>query len=224
MKTTIFRSLLWKDTRLNLSVLLLGLVAWVGPYAMIASYRLATERQIGAEVDRPWSVDMAGGAGLSLGFTIMTGLLLGASAFATERSDRSAEFLALLPATRGQIVGSKLLVALVPLAIIWAVNLAVIYAVDRTTDFRELLPIAGVLLTFFGVSWFGSSFLDRPLTALGLPLFLLFAFILGGAALNQFVPRADARRVIEWEYALFVLLGAAGFVAGTWIALRRVEP
>ncbi len=221
---TMFRALLAKDLRVNATVLLVSLGAWLAPYAVLTSHRMIYDLPAGLAREG-WSSTLQAAAALSLAASVVAGLLLGANAFAAERSDRSAEFLALLPVSRRQIVASKLLVALAPLAIIWGTGLPLIYGLDRLTPVEVGPVIFACLLLVFGVSWLGSSFLGSPMNALGLTLGVVMVLLLIiGQADYVYRDAIGTRQFTIAIFGLFAALGVAGFVAGTWIALRRIEP
>ena len=99
--------------------------------------------------------------------------LLGGNSIAGERIDRSAEFLAYLPVSRGRLLASKLLVALAAVPLVWLPNLVVLAIVWRFTplasDPREFYIFQWVLgtiaitgLTFFCVAWLFSCMLQSP--------------------------------------------------------------
>ena len=74
--------------------------------------------------------------------------LLGGNSIAGERVDRSAEFLAYLPVSRGRILASKLLVALAAVPLIWLPNL-VILAITGAVEPRQssrTIPSSGTSL------------------------------------------------------------------------------
>jgi ABC-type transport system involved in multi-copper enzyme maturation permease subunit len=227
---TILRSLVRKDVRLNRNELILGVLAWLGPYALVVALMLLYEPPGAASAPSlAWRRSLAAGGFMSLVCTNFTAMLLGANAFALERSHRSAEFLAILPASRRQVVASKLIVALVPMAAFWALDAAVIAWLAWGSPGDAYLPalyavIGAVTLMAFGVSWLASSLLDRPLTALAAPLLLGGLVFCGTSLLLRFVPSASRDAVVASAYVLLAALGAIGLAAGTWIALRRVEP
>jgi ABC-type transport system involved in multi-copper enzyme maturation permease subunit len=233
MTTTIIRSLVRKDLRINASVFVVGLLAWLSPFVMVSVVRLLNERRFGGPAPGSWVVDLLMSGTMSLVFTAFTALLLGANAFAAERSDRSAEFLAILPATRRQIVASKLLVALVPLAAIWTADLVLLVLLNRALppgrqtyapEVEGFVFVGAMTLMAFGVAWFASSILERPLTALGVTLLVAFGVMLGAWLAAWLLPDAPGNWLSRALYVVLAVLGLAGFVAGTWIALRRVEP
>ena len=99
------RGLLWKDLRMNRAVILLGGVLVVLPY--VVGELLAIRSGGGWWGYR--EIEALGSIGLALAVIPMT--FLGGNAFAREREDGSALFLATLPPSRSAVAFSKLLVA-----------------------------------------------------------------------------------------------------------------
>jgi ABC-type transport system involved in multi-copper enzyme maturation permease subunit len=112
---------------------------------------------------------------VALGLMAFLSASFGGAAFAAERRDRSADFLAMLPVTRRQVATSKLLAALFCLLVPCAVHLAVVLVgllatgSSRTVDFattatalRHALAM-GVMM--FGVAWLLSAVLDSAALA-----------------------------------------------------------
>ena len=104
------RALLWKDYRLNRSLLILQAAL------LILIYVIGIVTQIVAVwPNKPTANDWAGTlvsyGSLTMYLTFCFTGLLGGHAIACERGDRSAHFLACLPPTRMQILASKLIIA-----------------------------------------------------------------------------------------------------------------
>ncbi len=229
------RALLWKDYRVNRLVLLAGLVLLVAPPAAVAVINGYGAMRYGEPV-WPWMAALQVGAILSLVVSFITVAMLGGTAFACERADRSAEFLAYLPPTRGQIVASKMALAGGSVAAIWAVDLLLIYVVaplcgevhpqvaEELRDLRErLLPaVAGTSVCLFGAAWFGSSFLPSHGVATGLAF---GAPVLLFGVLQAIAFAFNANDLAEsWFTAVGCATGVAGFAAGIGLYLRRVGP
>ena len=100
--------LIWKDYRLNRLIFITALAFLVGPHLLAAILIW-----YGAEPPNARGLFFAGSTLYSLAFLQLAFALLGGNSIAGERMDRSAEFLAYLPVSRGRILASKLLVALV---------------------------------------------------------------------------------------------------------------
>jgi len=109
--------LLWKDYRHNRLIVFAGIILLLLPYVFGFWMVLNSEasRHPGG-----WAFVIAVASLYSLGLGQVTLTLFGGNAIAGERVDRSAEFLACLPITRRKILASKLLLALMITAVIWA--------------------------------------------------------------------------------------------------------
>jgi ABC-type transport system involved in multi-copper enzyme maturation permease subunit len=172
-----------------------------------------------------------GVSGATLVFSQLLIGALGANAMASERGDRSAEFLFYLPVTRRQMLASKLLVALVVALAIWLWHLLVLEIVcpalsnappERGIPSYAVVVASGVSL--FGAAWLASSFMRSNSYSL-LASLILFAAI-GAMFFNSVQywhwPAPQAREL--WFIGIHVTLGLVGYFAGTWYFTRRVEP
>lgn len=165
---------------------------------------------------------------LAVVLTTLLAAAYGGAAFAAERRERSADFLALLPANRLAIAASKAFVALVCLTFAVAVHLAAWSWADRVMAFRgehlfDTRTIAAVVATaamLFGLAWCLSAALTSAaisaMAAAGLAV--LVSVGLGEAgALDG--PNATA----VWN-AVAAITGTAAFIGGTICFCRRVAP
>jgi ABC-type transport system involved in multi-copper enzyme maturation permease subunit len=226
-------ALLWKDYRLNRGVLLLGAALLLGPYAVVfpvALYGHWPSWPPAAE----WSALLRAASFFSVALSQLTLAVLAGNSIASERADRSAEFLACLPPSRLEILASKLLLALLAAGAVWAVNLSVATLVvpalgappDNPWDQVAPRPMlaAGTVLVF-GASWLGSAVLNSPASAtiLGIVVAAVGGPLLVQAAWALF---ASGAREALTSYGLVVSLsvGALCFLSGSASFLRRVEP
>ena len=165
----------------------------------------------------------------------LVGTTFGGMAFAAERRERTADFLNLLPPSRGASALSKLLVAVLALAAAFAMHIWLMsvgaraydipngYNFTFSWDLQDALLWGAGLVMAFGVAWLLSSFLSSS---------AISACIGGGCSLLAFIAMqyvAEGRlwrepRIEAWWAAIAVSCGLAGLVAGTVIYLRRVEP
>ncbi len=113
--------LLWKDYRVNRAIFIAALVLLVGPHAVVA-----IAIWLGGLRRGDWAEGFMISSFYSLGLLQVAMALLGGNSIAGERVDRSAEFLAYLPVSRGRILASKFLVALAAVPLIWLPNLVVL--------------------------------------------------------------------------------------------------
>ena len=226
------RGLIWKDYRLNRSLLILDAAALV--VLLVVGIAL--------EVSHTWPAMPAPKAfadalfsygHLALGLTPFLTALLGGNAIACERAERSAHFLAYLPPTKWQILASKLVVAAGATGFFCGAILLLMYGIaplitSRPANFLNSMSsspwgvVAGCILTF-GVGWLGSACLETAtipaILALASPYMLGFG--LYAVATIFAVSRFE---LIEWSGIASVGCGACAFAVGTWYYLHRVEP
>ena len=107
--------LVWKDCRVNRLVFITALVLLVAPHVLAAILLWSGVAQgIGTFV---------GSAVYSMALLQVTLAFMGGNAIAGERIDRSAEFFACMPVSRGRSLASRLLVTLALVGLIWLPNL-----------------------------------------------------------------------------------------------------
>jgi len=218
--------LIWKEYRMNRLILGAGVVLLLLPHAIA----LLNEMH---RLER-WPGYFEVSSMFSLMVTQIVLAMLGGNAIAGERSDRSAEFAAYLPFSRLQHLASKLLFAPLAVVAIWGVNLPIVHLVQETgRQHGDAFAVACVMiavtsLTFFCVSWFFSSWVRSSLLAIVTGLIAPMAIIwtIGGVVwwLDIRLPVHEEEIVMSWYAGLCIGLSLAGFIAGTWHYLRRVEP
>jgi hypothetical protein len=226
-------ALLWKDYRLNRGVLLLGIALLLGPYVVVCAMAVYG-RWPSLPSAGEWSELLPAASFFSLVLSQLTLAVLAGNSIASERADRSAEFLACLPPSRMQILASKFLLALLAAGAIWAVNLAVtelvVPALGAPPDnsWGELVPrsmLAAGTVMVFGASWLGSAVLHSPASAtvLGIAVALVGGPLLAQATCALFA--SGARDALN-SCGIIVGLGVGSlcFLSGSASFLRRVEP
>lgn len=243
--------LLWKDYRHNRLIVFAGLALLLGPYliglGVICGGRwVKTGMHDGQTVywTPPWVDIIARSSIVSLGISQLTIALVGGNAISGERVDRSAEFLYSLPITRRRLLASKLVFALLVTAVIWLVNIAVLWCLvgllplpdDRYEDFladlARITPYIAITgLVFFCVAWFLSSFVTSPAFDVCGGLITPFLVITSIALIDSTLANSGLREhclsefaVELWYWAICLSLALVCFAAGTWHYLRRVEP
>jgi len=226
------KALLWKDYRVNLWLLTLAVALLIGPPLCAAALNLHGQLTIGS-APRAWADLLVLTAPFSLAAQLLTIVMLGANAFAAERADRSAEFLAYLPPSRWANVASKAIFAIGVCVFVWGAGLMTIYVVAPQVgvvsadlvEFRDgLLPtLAASSVMLFGVAWLGSTFLSSHTFATGLGIAGPLA-LLGVLQLWHYYFAPSGFELGYWYRALCWPLGLAAFVAGTVYYVRRVEP
>ncbi len=224
--------LIWKDYRVNRLIFITTLVLLVAPHALVA---ISIWRGAGGPTS-PADAFMASSV-YALGLLQLAFALLGGNSIAGERIDRSAEFLAYLPVSRGRILTSKLLVALAAVPLVWLPNLvifAVIYAArpaGPTPPVEYILCVLGSIaitgLTFFCVAWLFSCMLRSPTFSVCAGLITPFLVVTGICWVVYLLklPNPGSPLIVLWWYGgLCLVISAASFLSGTLYYLRRVEP
>lgn len=178
----------------------------------------------------------AGFAGMALVTLLAT--TFGGMAFASERRDRSADFLALLPTSRSASAASKLLAAVALLSAAFALHMVMaavgshardsVYNAGRGpgflhTDGGAVAALAAAMAMGFGIAWGLSS----VLTSAAVSACIGGVCPLGSCVLLRYV--ADAREwptatFDHWWFTLALSCAAVGLMAGTAVYLRRIEP
>ena len=232
------RKLLLKDWRVNRAAVVGGAALAACPYAVVFALQAMyppggghTFRTVGG------AVEQASSGGLLL--TLITAAVFGGIAFAAERRDRSAEFIAMLPAARSSVVLSKLLVAVPCLVVPGLVHLCVGFVGTSWRVQTELPPFfaenfLSALLVFacmatllFGVAWTLSVFIESPAIAasvamgVGVLLYLTVAVWVSEYAAERPHLRLNPN---VWAGFAGVAVGAVAFAASTAHYLRRVRP
>jgi ABC-type transport system involved in multi-copper enzyme maturation permease subunit len=221
--------LVWKDFRVNRLVFIVAAFLFVLPFVIpvVVAWYLT-----GIPIPTtPGALErnLIGSCIWSLGLLQLMMAFIGGNAIAGERLDRSAEFLAYLPVSRGRLLASKLLVVLGLVALIWLPNLAILSTVlrllvPRLVSGLELIATTG--LTFFCVAWLFSALLQSPV--LSVCLGLLPPIITGiwiAFAIDASPPGSDVTtRAFWWYHGICLSLSAVSFAGGTFYYLRRVEP
>jgi ABC-type transport system involved in multi-copper enzyme maturation permease subunit len=115
--------LIWKDYRLNRAIVIMTVVLLIG--AHMAAVAVAFYESSVPEGSRLLGYLTESSIESLVFLQLMLGVL-GGNLIACERANRSAEFLAYLPISRGRILASKILLAIGLFAVIWIPNLAIL--------------------------------------------------------------------------------------------------
>lgn len=175
-------------------------------------------------------IEMATGMGVFL--AIIMAPVFGACAFAIERRDRSADFLAMLPIRRRTIISSKFWLAFLLLilasAIEWLMGIGLspsywiwgparIYVSPLDIYLSWALQFS-IGLGMFGLAWLISAISESPVLAAVIPIgaaVLAMAWIiLWSVSVN------DVNAIIKAS----CVIGVAGLVLGNFYYLKRVSP
>ena len=239
--------LLWREYRLNRLIRIVGavlmLVPYVGALVLLVAASWASEPPaIGGPSPSPAIVMFGGAALYSIALSLLTLTFLGGNAFAGERADRSAEYLAYLPLSRLRRLAAKLLLALGTAVSIWGFNILVLLVLYfvllvtpsevpsvRPDDVDDVLGPAGLFavtgLVMFSVAWLVSSLQSSPTFAVcsGVIVPWLLCIALQGAVWI-YDPLQFGRLVTIGVAVASPVLAVVCFSIGTWYYLRRVEP
>jgi ABC-type transport system involved in multi-copper enzyme maturation permease subunit len=224
-------ALIKKDLRVN-AVPLIGnlLMILLADVLIIGSFLTSRVYPGQAAYARAQMLAVCGFLGVNI--TVVLGAVYGGIAFAHERAERSAEFLAMLPVPRRSIVVSKIIVALSCMLTIIATNfliylLAVLIS-PRSSEQLEpdfLTAYIGTAIMLFGMAWGSSALLKSSSISASIAIGSTFLLWM---ALISFVEFATERSMGDGERVLGGLLcavsGGVAFAAGTAIYLRRVQP
>ncbi|MCC6699738.1 MAG: ABC transporter permease [Candidatus Hydrogenedentes bacterium] len=217
------KHLLWKDLRLFGDVFLAGVAL------VLASYLIAFILVYSDPQGFAWSKVIGGGASLTRFTSILICALMGGYAFAREAEDGSALFLASLPANRGRVVASKVLVSFTLVAAFWCVSLAVLLVTMRAMGVEwmglqmMLVAMTGYIssgLLVFGVAWLLSVFLQSAVGAAFAGLLALAPVYLTQVAARWYFP-SDSPIFLGWTAVSFMAgAGTMGVLCGAWLYIR----
>ncbi len=228
-------ALVRKDLRLCRLPLIAGLLLLLVPFGISALIISGMPQWQEASRASAWAMLLGTGSYFSVMCSQATVAMLSGNLIAAERADRSAEFLAYLPPSRWQIMGSKLAVLFGCVLAIWAVNLGVgLWATwlagdaetarAITTGLASRGRLAAIGIASLGGGWWASARLETT----GPPVALAFAsplLVLAVLQLAQYMWGWPAPADFGLMYtAGCVLFGGAAFLAGCIHFLRRIEP
>lgn len=229
-------TLIQKDLRQTFWPALLAVLLLIAPALAWGSSVLADSHRLAFQ--NIWR-ELASCAGIGAVASLLASSSASGVAFAKERRERTADLMATLPLPRWRAVVSKgaaaLLVALVPCALGLAASLyfsigagASPWGRDSSLGDGFRAIIAGWLL-LFGLGWGLSSVLRSEVLAAAAPVLVLV--VLAASVATWWQPAYGEMPVMLAErlvYArmtwAFGVVGAAGLIAGTVIALRRKSP
>ena len=209
-----------------------GIVVLLGLPLVFAGFNVYSQMRYGA-LNLGWADMLVLTSNFGMAIQLLTVAMLGGSAIAAERADRSAEFLAYLPPSRRLVWASKVCVALGACVFLWCATViaggwvaSLVGTVsEEMTIFRGkfLLNLTAAAVILFGAAWCASAFLSSHALATGLGIVAPIALLLGLASV-QYLVGYDTVDLAAWYRVLGVTLGIVFFVAGSTCYLRRVEP
>jgi ABC-type transport system involved in multi-copper enzyme maturation permease subunit len=220
-------ALMKKDWRLFRVPVVGGIVLHLIPYFIYGfitwwNWKSLAQPQLGPE--------LAAMSGPGFAIIMIIAAVLGGAALAQERRDRSADFQAMLPVSRAQIIASKVIVsALILLAFaIFDISIFLLASMALNPSTENSRPDRGEMFQMFisftllayGAAWLGSSFLSSPAIAASASLALLLTSALWPNLLPNSFPIREYQ-IAEWTA---LVLGVGCLVAGTVYYLKRIEP
>jgi ABC-type transport system involved in multi-copper enzyme maturation permease subunit len=223
------KALLWKDMRINGAVIAYALATSVGLFIALAVINQIVQWRTGCFY-KEWPDLFVVAATLSLVLELATAVLLGGCAFASERADRTAEFMAYMPVSRGRIVASKALLALAVFAFIGIWDIGTVFSLERWHNLEEGNSIWKPISVFAAISWcmFGSAWFASSISrshGLSAAVGILVPIGCAGAMMSLTKLMGWSENWLDRGMPIILAaLGTAGFVAGVRYYLWRVEP
>jgi ABC-type transport system involved in multi-copper enzyme maturation permease subunit len=220
-------ALLKKDWRLNAVPIYGGTLLVAVPYIVVV---LALIFQTPRYRERYWADDLQIAAVMGTMLTVAVTAVFGGVAFAQERRERSADFLALIPVSRLKIVASKTVIGLLVPAILWAGNFYAAHVSgvrniwSRDDTHYSYTLAANIMVFAFGIAWFCSSFLRSPSVAACIAIGSVLVLVVVGALPDRWVAGLANSSEILFVISSPALMGLCFFVAGMRTYLGRVEP
>jgi hypothetical protein len=176
-------------------------------------------------------------AGFGIVSSIVVAAIFGGFAFSVERREKSADFLAMLPVSPWQVMGSKLLISLGPIVVLWLIQSSAFFLVNSAgQDINDSVRITDELVTtyavslsaiilVFGLAWLAGLFIKSPSISASIALMALLAsgFFIRLWLENQFgeVRTADLAAL---SFSMWAMTGVACFLIGTAVFTRRIRP
>ena len=240
----IMRALLAKDWRLNRTTMVGLIAAGAGCY-LICMAIIPGNHSSDNEADKVAGAVLAGAAG-ALALTALLASAFGGIAIAGERTDRTSDFIGLLPVTRTQIILSKWIVSTLMLGtcaafhVLVALTAALIPASPERhalllgltpTEYEALRKAAegaacwaavwtSCAISFFGVAWLPSTFTRSGPISACISIAITSASV--GVALS--LEGHTQRELLLCLFMFPAAVGLASLAVGTLYYLRRVAP
>lgn len=221
----IMRALLAKDWRFFRVPMIALLIVGLGCYLFAGGMLLILGQRSGA------GLVFYQGSVFAIGVTALLASAFGGMAIAGEQSDRTADFLGLLPVTRLQVLLSKWLVSLFVLGACTAFHVFVAVRVSpRIIDDQYLKSWAcgsamcgGSAICFFGIAWLFSTFTKSGPISACISIGVTIAVIVETNLLFDGRNHTDFEAQITTA-VVTAITGMVGLTAGTSYYLRRVAP
>lgn len=224
-------TLLRKDLRLNRLPVLVAITLLMVPYgaaaAMLYQVYAPDTPSVATTADY-----LASAAVFGLMLSIVTAGMFAGNIFACERADGSAVFLFTQPVSRRQILLSKAILILAVVGAVWLWHGAMLFGIapSLSSDAKPYVQIgnpvvfAGSLVVLTsGVGWFASIVGRSPSMAISASLASAFFVPWSVYLLSLLISMAPEDVRFAGTIAQGTV-GLVGFVAGTVVYLKRVEP
>lgn len=217
-------TLMRKDWRLYGIPVLACVILGITPYVVaVVAYSFDPYRH---ELLNMWQDHITGAAIFSMLIMGVMSAVFGGVAFATERRERWADFLNLLPPSRAAVILSKLMVSVSSILLLTLVHVGVLLLVGAGApgriDRHLISGWASGAILLFGVSWLLSTFLNSAAISASVPIAL-------AAAIGATIGMLDGHQWRgEWSLIVWIVctttIGVVCLAAGTIHYLRRVGP
>jgi ABC-type transport system involved in multi-copper enzyme maturation permease subunit len=228
-------ALLQKDLRLYRAPICTAALAIVTPWLLlmvVGFYRILVNPDAHGGVDIVGSVAMFGVVS-----AIIVAAIFGGFAFSVERREKSADFLAMLPVSRRQVMTSKVLISIGPVMVLWLIQSSAFFLLNATgRNIDDSVEIAdafvatyavslSAIILAFGVAWLAGLFIKSPSISASIALMTLLAsgFFTRLWMEDPFgeVRPVDLARVV---FSLWTITGIVCFLIGAVVFTRRVRP
>lgn len=221
-------ALLKKDWRLYRVAVIGGIVIVFMPYVFLGVVLFINNVEYGMPPNLYDAIYHI--ANVALTMTGLTAAIFGGMAFAQERRERWAEYLAMLPVRRHQIVISKIVLSLAFVGLLWLINATIVLAtaVDfsraETIDLLLILLSATAAMMAFSVAWLASTFLSSPAISVGIAAVATIACLGWPTFFPVQIQKMGDAQLASMLIACTLGMGGICLIAGTIHFMRRVEP
>jgi ABC-type transport system involved in multi-copper enzyme maturation permease subunit len=234
----IVRTLVAKDWRLFRVPMVALIIVAAGCYLMALAFIIDNWKDIAVAKTTPQTsagAIVSAAAYIALLLTCLPASALGGTAIAAERTDRTSDFIGLLPVTRLQIVLSKLLSSFLIIAVFAAFHACVLWicsALEPSPVRFDWNVLAGCIMwigcaiCLLGVAWLFSTFMSSGPISACIAIGVTAVTIVTSTYL---VDTHSEHRLPDW--GLFLILsgvtygvGLPSLIGGSLYYLRRVAP
>jgi ABC-type transport system involved in multi-copper enzyme maturation permease subunit len=222
------RALIWKDVLANRFPLFLAASLLVTSYGGAAIFHSLDASLTALSWGRRLDEIVLAGSLFSHGLAQLSLAVLSGNLIASERVNRSAEFLAYLPPSRGMVLSAKaavlggaaVVLLIIPISIL---GLAALLGGSHSGEgYQKVLSIVAYISALgfcaSGIGWLGSCCLQSNAVAI---LFAILTPWIVAIAITTVSRGAEAMAIL---IAANLAIGLAGFLFGTRHYLNRVEP